>query len=100
MCAGYAGPLRDHAIELAENVVFMERKLARTRRDAKDQPLVVPYDNGGGQRGLRKNPIFDAYIDMVRQYNRSLSSLNELLGTSYAADPEANRFARFAGGGS
>ena len=55
LCAG-VHTLHDEAVELAESVLFMAEKLNQTRDLLTDEPIVVPYDNGGGQCGIRENP--------------------------------------------
>lgn len=80
MCAGYDGPLRSQVIELAENVIFMARKLKETRDDMGKTPLIVRYDNGGGQKGYRENPVFKAYNAMASRYVMALSQLEGMLG--------------------
>ena len=83
ICAGIPEKLRPYATELAENVVFQCQKLAETRRamQKSNQQLVVAYDNGGGQRGVRKHPIYEAYNQLMANYRKSLAQLTELLQT-------------------
>lgn len=71
--------LRPQVAELAENVIFMRQKLAETRKGLVDQDTVVPYDNGGGQVGIRRNPAFDAYEALLRSYQSALSDLRSIL---------------------
>ncbi len=83
ICACIPEKLRPYATELAENVVFQCRKLAETRSamQKSNQQLVVAYDNGGGQRGVRKHPIYEAYNQLMANYRKSLAQLTELLQT-------------------
>lgn len=69
-----------HVRELAENALFMQRKLRESRQELEYQQLAIPYDNGGGQEGVRKNPAFDAYEALMRTYQSVISQLHELLG--------------------
>lgn len=71
--------LHDQALELAESVVFMAEKLEESRKAMKYEPLVVPYDNGGGQTGMRENPHFAAYEKLMNTYTRSLSQLTQIV---------------------
>jgi len=89
ICAGIPEKLRPYATELAENVVFQCSKLAETRRamQRSNQQLVVAYDNGGGQRGVRKHPIYEAYNQLMANYRKSLQQLTELLQTYGMDDP-------------
>ena len=78
---------REHVRELAENVLFMRGKLEETRRDIAGQKLVIPYDNGGGQTGIRANPAFGEYQKLLRTYTATLSELRDMLEKS--PKPEA-----------
>lgn len=83
ICASVPESLRPYAVELAENVIFQCQKLAETRRamHRSNQQLVTAYDNGGGQRGVRKHPIYEAYNQLMANYRKSLAQLTELLQT-------------------
>lgn len=83
ICASIPESLRPYAVELAENVIFQCRKLAETRTamQRSNQQLVTAYDNGGGQRGVRKHPIYEAYNQLMANYRKSLAQLTELLQT-------------------
>ena len=71
--------LHDEAVELAESVLFMAGKLKEARQQMKDEPLVIPYDNGGGQSGIRENPHYVAYEHLMATYNKSLRQLSEIV---------------------
>lgn len=78
LCAG-VHVLHDEAVELAESVLFMRQKLEETRELLEDQSIVIPYDNGGGQCGIRENPHFLAYERLLAAYNKALKQLGEIL---------------------
>ena len=80
ICAGLPDGLRPRGVELCENVLWMEAKLAEARRAIGRSSVAVPYDNGGGQRGVRKNPAFDGYNALMGGYTRALRQLCEMLG--------------------
>ena len=80
ICAGVPETLRDRAIELCNNVLWMERKLAEARKAIGKSSVAIPYDNGGGQKGIRKNPAFDGYNALMSSYTKSLKQLCEMLG--------------------
>lgn len=92
LCAGIPEELRPYAVELAENVVFQCHKLAETRRamDRNGTQLIVAYNNGGGQQGIRKNPIYEAYNQLMANYRKSLAQLTDLLRTYGMRDAEAD----------
>ena len=71
--------LHDQALELAEDVLFMASKLEESRKAMKDEPLIIPYDNGGGQMGIRENPHFTAYEKLMVTYTKSLRQLTEII---------------------
>lgn len=64
-----------------ENVSWMKAKLDDSRTLIKNSNIVVPYDNGGGQRGIRENPAFRGYESLWKSYmqgmNRVLDTLPE-----------------------
>ena len=80
LCESVPITTRARAVELATNVLWMERKLDEARDEIADAPLSVEYDNGGGQCGTRKNPAMDAYNALMSTYTRALKQLCEMLG--------------------
>lgn len=80
ICASLPEPTRARAVELAENVLWMEAKLADARTAIGKSSVAIPYDNGGGQRGIRKNPAFDGYNSLMSSYTKALKQLCEMLG--------------------
>ena len=80
ICASLPEPTRARAVELAENVLWMEAKLANAREVIGKSSVAIPYDNGGGQRGIRKNPAFDGYNSLMSSYTKALKQLCEMLG--------------------
>lgn len=71
--------LHDEALELAESVVFMATKLEESRKAMANEPIIIPYDNGGGQSGIRENPHYTAYEKLVTTYTKSLRQLTEII---------------------
>ena len=71
--------MHDEALELAESVLFMAAKLEESRKAMANEPLVVPYDNGGGQAGMRENPRFSAFEKLMNTYTRSLAQLRQIV---------------------
>lgn len=78
ICAGVR-VLHDEAVELADQVLFMAKKLRETKRAIKDEPLCVEYDNGGGQTGIRENPNYKAYEKLLTTYTKALNQLTAIL---------------------
>lgn len=86
ICASLPEPTRARAVELAENVLWMEAKLADARNAIGKSSVAIPYDNGGGQRGIRKNPAFDGYNALMSSYTKALKQLCEMLGRQEVED--------------
>lgn len=71
--------MHDEALELAESVVFMADKLKESRKAMAKEPLVIDYDNGGGQKGIRENPHYVAFEHLMTTYTKSLKQLTEII---------------------
>lgn len=97
MAEGAPENVRDRARELAENVLWMEQKLANAREVIGKSSVAIPYDNGGGQKGIRKNPAFDGYNSLMSSYTKALKQLCEMLGTEVEDDGDADLDAIIAG---
>lgn len=80
MCDGVPDRIRPRAEELAENILMMERKLADTRRGIEGEQVVIPYDNGGGQTGIRENPAFKGYHALLASYRKTVDQFVSLTG--------------------
>lgn len=76
---------------IIENVSWMRAKLDDSRNLIKNSNIVVPYDNGGGQKGIRENPAFKGYEALWKAY---MQGMNRILDTlppeeiQEAANPE------------
>lgn len=70
-----------HALALATELVWQAGKLRETREtiDENQMAPVIPYDNGGGQTGLRRNPLYDAYNSLFAQFARGCAQLDAIL---------------------
>jgi len=80
ICANVDSRIRPQATVLAEQVIFMAKKLKESKAGLRDQAIVIPYDNGGGQTGIRENPAFTAYEKLLTAYTRSLTALRDVIG--------------------
>ena len=78
LCAGVQS-FRPEVIELAESVLFMESKLEEARKTMTKEPLVIAYDNGGGQAGIRENPAFSTYEKLFTTYSKGLTTLMKII---------------------
>ena len=80
ICANVDSRIRLQATVLAEQVIFMAKKLKESKAALRDEAIVIPYDNGGGQTGIRENPAFTAYEKLLAAYTRSLTALRDVIG--------------------
>lgn len=64
--------ISEHKMKVIEpvivNTAFMKVKLDEAREQLKDATITVEYDNGGGQKGVRENPVFKAYEALWKSY--------------------------------
>lgn len=63
---------------LQADALFMEKKLAETRCILERQEIIIPYDNGGGQMGIRANPAFAEYEKLAKAYRDTVLMLSRL----------------------
>ena len=64
---------------IIENVSWMRAKLDDSRQLIKNSNIVVPYDNGGGQRGIRENPAFKGYESLWKAYMQGMKRILDTL---------------------
>ena len=103
ICKSVDARIRPQAVVLAEQMLFMAEKLDQTREDLTYQPIAIPYDNGGGQTGIRENPVFAAYEKLLSSYTKTISALSAMIGEKGEAEQSAladlrSRFKVVAGG--
>lgn len=70
---------RDVAMPLIHNLAWQKVKLDEARHDLMGESLFVPYDNGGGQRGIREHPGFVAYNKLFTTFSRGIKQLIDLM---------------------
>lgn len=73
---------------IVDNIAWMKAKLDETRETIKNTSVVIPYDNGGGQKGLRENPLFKGYESLWKSYmsgvNMIFSNLPKVIAEAEA----------------
>ena len=80
-------PTRSMAADLAAEVLWQADKLKAARRQIGSKGVAVKYDNGGGQKGERRNPAFDGYNALFKSYVLGLNKLEAMIAESGAAQP-------------
>lgn len=57
------------------NTAWMKAKLDDAREVIKNSNVVIPYDNGGGQTGIRENPVFKGYESLWKAYMNGMERI-------------------------
>ena len=70
---------RDIALPLIHNLAWQKVKLDEARHDLMGESLYIPYDNGGGQSGIREHPGFVAYNKLFTTFSRGIKQLIDLM---------------------
>ena len=66
----------DFLMPVIENTAFMKVKLDASRELIQNSQIAISYDNGGGQKGIRENPVFKGYESLWKSY---MTGMNQLL---------------------
>lgn len=61
--------------ELEAQAEFQRKTLEESRNRLVNEPLVIEYDNGGGQSGIRENPEWLAYEKLLKSYQATLRAI-------------------------
>lgn len=64
---------------IIENTAWMNAKLEDAQRAIKDSSVCIPYDNGGGQKGIRENPLFKGYEGLLKSYMAGIKTILSVL---------------------
>lgn len=72
--------IRPQAEVLIDQLKLMAEKLDKEGERIICEKLVVDYDNGGGQSGVRENPFFPAYEKLLATYTKTLQAVRDLIG--------------------
>ena len=57
------------------NTSWMKAKLDDAREAIKNSNVAIPYDNGGGQTGIRENPLFKGYESLWKAYMNGMDRI-------------------------
>lgn len=91
--AGIGKPKSDILLPVVENVSWMQVRLDDLREEIKGSEVVIEYNNGGGQKGVRENPVYTAYEKLWKSYmagmGKILAALPEDLQAEAKPDEEA-----------
>ena len=65
---------------LIEQLNMIAKMLTEEGKKIDSEPLIIEYDNGGGQSGVRENPFYPAYEKLLASYTKTLTSLKDMGG--------------------
>lgn len=82
----YGGPFRDQALELAKNIVTLQRKIDEARPAVEAEPLYVVEVIGdrNPREAKRENKAWISFRAQVKAHHDALLKLNQLIGTAYS----------------
>lgn len=69
---------------LIEHTAYMRVKLDDTREVIRNSDVCIPYDNGGGQTGIRENPLFKGYESLFKSYLAGMIKILDALPSERA----------------
>ena len=78
--------IRPQAEILTLQVLSMADKLEEARQRMPIEELIVEYDNGGGQSGVRENPYYPAYEKLLASFVKSLTALQTMIGNNAGSE--------------
>ena len=77
---------RDLLAPVIDNLSWMRAKLDDAREDIANSPVCIAYDNGGGQKGTRENPLYKAYLNLWRGYMAGIEKYSSSLPKDLQAE--------------
>ena len=77
--AGATQQTKDILSPVIENLSWQRVKLIDTMEKIKQSSVAIFYDNGGGQTGLRENPLFRGYGNLWKSYMTGLDKFTSYL---------------------
>lgn len=73
---------------IIEHTSWMKVKLDSTIEAIKQSQVAIAYDNGGGQKGIRENPLFKGYEGLWRSYMAGMKEILAALPEEQAKEEE------------
>jgi len=65
---------------LRDQLELMSKRIQEEGKRIEIEPLVMEYDNGGGQSGVRENPFYPAYEKLLAAYTKALTVYKDIAG--------------------
>ena len=67
---------------LIKQLNMMAVRIMEEGKHIESEQLVMEYDNGGGQSGVRENPFYPAYEKLLASYIKTLTAVKNMGGDS------------------
>ena len=67
---------------LIKQLNMMAARIMEEGKRIENEQLVIEYDNGGGQSGVRENPFYPAYEKLLASYTKTLAAVKSMGGAS------------------
>lgn len=83
---------RTASMPMLHNLAWQKVKLDEARVDLMADSIFIPYDNGGGQAGIREHPGYTAYNKLFSTYARGIKQLCDMM---YKGAPERDEMLDF-----
>jgi len=80
---------QDALADVVANVAWMKVKLDDARAAIKTAQIAITYDNGGGQKGIRENPLFRGYESLWKSYTVGMTKILDALPPEAVKEAEA-----------
>lgn len=71
---------------IADHVAFVKIKLDEAKKQCEKAGIVIEYNNGGGQSGIRENPLIKSYANLLKLY---LTGMTQILNAIPESDGAA-----------
>lgn len=72
--------MADKKSVIYEQLDLMAEKLLEEGRKMPKESLVIDYNNGGGQAGIRENPYYQAYEKLLASFLKTLDAAESISG--------------------
>ena len=86
--AAEVAPERIKLLEpVIDNTAWMKAKLEDSRDRIRNGQIVTTYNNGGGQKGIRENPLFKGYESLFKSYMAGMNKIMETVQDKQKTPP-------------
>lgn len=88
----YGGPFREQALELAQNIVTLQKKIDESRPAVENEPLYLIEIIGdrNPRESKRENKAWISFRAQVKAHHDALLKLNALIGSAYTVSEESD----------